>query len=216
MPTLLLIRHGENDYLKNNKMPGRLPGIHLNKRGEEQAALLAATLGRLPLTALYASPLERAIETARPLAAALGLEIQIRAELTDTDVGEWTGRSWKALRHLKVWKIIQETPSRFRFPGGESFAECQRRITAALDTIAAAHEAGQIAAVFFHADPIKLALAHYLGLPLDNFQKLNAAPGSVSIISIGAAGARIVSMNLLPPFDAAAYFPPAPKEPPRK
>lgn len=216
MPTLFLIRHGENDYLKNNKMPGRLPGIHLNQRGREQAAALATALSRLPIAAIYASPLERAVETAQPLAAALRLEVQTRPDLTDTDVGEWVGRSWKALRRMKVWKVIQETPSQFRFPGGESFVECQRRVAAALDFIAAAHDTGQLAAVFFHADPIKLALAHFLGLPLDDFQKLAIATGSVSIVSIGPAGARLTALNLLPPFDPAAYFPPAPKEPPRK
>ena len=89
MPTLLLIRHGENDYLKNSRMPGRLPGIHLNARGLEQAAELSRTLSVLPIIALYSSPLERAIETAEPLAQMLGLEIQILPDLTDTDVGEW-------------------------------------------------------------------------------------------------------------------------------
>jgi len=93
MPTLLLIRHGENDYLKRNKIPGRLPGIHLNTRGRQQAAELARTLSSLPIKALYSSPLERAVETAEPLSQSLGLEIQLRPDLTDTDVGQWEGRS---------------------------------------------------------------------------------------------------------------------------
>ena len=91
MPILLLIRHGENIFLKQGRLPGLLPGIRLNKRGQEQAAALAETLKTFPIKAIYASPLERAVETAEPLAQALGLPIQLRPGLVDTDVGEWQG-----------------------------------------------------------------------------------------------------------------------------
>ena len=98
MPTLLLIRHGENDFLKQNRLPGRLPDIHLNKHGREQAAALGETLKAFPIRAIYASPLERAVETAEPLAQALGLTIQLRPGLLDTNVGEWEGLLVKELR----------------------------------------------------------------------------------------------------------------------
>ncbi|MFH1907463.1 MAG: histidine phosphatase family protein, partial [Chloroflexota bacterium] len=87
MPTLFLIRHGDNDYLKKGRLAGQLPGVHLNETGREQAAELARTLAGVPLKALYSSPLERAVETAEPLAMALRLEVQPRPDLTDTDVG---------------------------------------------------------------------------------------------------------------------------------
>src|SRR3972149_7837837 len=121
MPTLLLIRHGDNDYLVKNLLPGHIPGIHLNERGREQAAELAKTLGQLPVNAIYSSPLERAIETAEPLAKSLGLGIQIRPGLIDTDPGQWAGRSRKILSRTKLWKLIQNTPSQVQFPGGETF-----------------------------------------------------------------------------------------------
>jgi probable phosphomutase (TIGR03848 family) len=200
MTILFLIRHGENDYLKNNKMPGRLPGVHLNERGREQAAALAGTLGLLPFTAIYSSPLERAVETATPLANLQKLEINIRPALADTDVGKWAGRSWKSLRRTKIWKVIQETPSRFRFPGGESFGEVQARVVAALESIITAHEKDDRVAVFFHADPIKLALAHYLGMPLDNFQRLTAHTGSVTVVRKNGPVVRVLASNLIPPF----------------
>jgi probable phosphoglycerate mutase len=199
MPTLLLIRHGENDYLAKNKMPGRIPGIHLNKRGREQAAELARTLSRLPIKALYSSPLERAVETAEPLAQSLGLGIQLHPDLTDTDVGEWEGRSWKALGRTRLWKVVQETPSQFRFPGGETFVQAQERVTRTLDAIAEAH-ADELVAVVFHADPIKLAVAHYLGLPLDNFQRLTAHTGSVTILKMDGSAVKLLALNLIPPF----------------
>jgi probable phosphoglycerate mutase len=199
MPTLLLIRHGENDYLKRNKIPGRLPGIHLNTRGRQQAAELARTLSSLPIKALYSSPLERAVETAEPLSQSLGLEIQLRPDLTDTDVGAWEGRSWKVLGRTRLWKVIQETPSQFQFPGGETFVQTQLRIVRTLDAIARAHT-DELIAVVFHADPIKMAVAHYLGLPLDNFQQLTAHTGSVTILKMDGSFVKLLALNLMPPF----------------
>jgi len=199
MPTLLLIRHGENDYLKKNKLPGRIPGIQLNIRGQEQAAELARTLSQLPIKAIYSSPLERAVETAKPLAMSLGLGIQLRPDLTDTDVGQWAGRSWRVLGRTRLWKVIQKTPSQFQFPGGETFVQTQQRVVSTLDAIASTH-ADELIAVVFHADPIKLAVAYYLGLSLDNFQRLTVHTGSVTIMKMDASGAKLLALNLIPPF----------------
>ncbi len=200
MPTLFLIRHGENDYLAKNRLPGRIPGIHLNGRGREQAAELARTLDRLPIKAIYASPLERAVETAEPLAQSHGLGIQVRPALADTDVGEWEGRSWKALGRTKIWKVIQQTPSQFQFPGGETFVQTQERVVRALDAVASAHADDELVAVVFHSDPIKLAVAHYLGQPLDNFQRLTVHTGSVTILKLDGSSVKMLALNLIPPF----------------
>jgi probable phosphoglycerate mutase len=199
MPNLFLIRHGDNDYLAKNKLPGRIPGIHLNGRGQEQAAELARTLSRLPIKAIYSSPLERAVETAEPLAQSLGLGIQLRRDLTDTDVGEWAGRSWKVLSRTRLWKVIQQTPSQFQFPGGETFVQAQERVAHALDDIAKTH-GDELIAVVFHADPIKLAVAHYLGMPLDTFQRLMISTGSVTILKIDGSTVKLLALNLIPPF----------------
>jgi probable phosphomutase (TIGR03848 family) len=200
MPTLLLIRHGENDYLKKNRLPGRLEGIHLNQRGRQQAVELSRTLVSLPIKAIYASPLERAIETAQPLAEALGLTILHRPGLTDIDVGGWEGRSWKVLGRTRLWKVIQGSPSQFQFPGGETFSAVQERIVRVLDEIIGTHPAEELVAVVFHADPIKLAVAHYLGQPLDNFQRLTAHTGSVTILKTDGATPKLLALNLIPPF----------------
>ncbi len=198
MATLLFIRHGDNDYLAKNKLPGHIPGIHLNKIGIAQAAELAQSLGKLPIKAIYSSPLERAIETADPLAKALGLEIQVRPDLSDSDVGDWEGRSWKVLNRTRIWKVIQTNPSQFQFPGGETFVEIQGRIVNTLDTIVSKH-ADELVAVVFHADPIKLAVAYYLGLPLDYFQRLTASTGSVSILNINGSSGKLLALNLNSP-----------------
>src|SRR5437763_978323 len=127
MPLILLIRHGENDYVKTGRMAGRLPGVHLNERGQQQTQELAEALAKAPIKAIYSSPIERAMETAAPLAEKLGLEINVRSGLLETNIGEWAGMELKAVRKLPAWKTVQSAPSRFRFPGGESFIEMQSR-----------------------------------------------------------------------------------------
>src|SRR5574339_1193622 len=97
MPLLLLIRHGENDYVKTSKLAGRLPGVHLNEFGQKQAQALGEALKDVPIRAIYSSPLERAMETATPIAKAIGLTIQKEKGLLETNVGDWQGKSLKRL-----------------------------------------------------------------------------------------------------------------------
>ena len=202
MPLLLLIRHGENDFVKSSKMAGRIPGIHLNEKGRKQAEVLADALKDFPITAIYSSPLERAMETAEPIAQARTLEIFQEPDLMDTNIGKWEGRSWKVLRLTKAWKVVQNAPSRFRFPDGESFAEAQLRYANALERIVKKHNKPKdIVAVIFHADPIKLAVTHFLGLPLDHFQRLSCNTGSLTMLQVSEMGANLITLNQRPPFD---------------
>jgi len=201
MPTLLLIRHGENDYVKTGKLAGRLPGVHLNQRGQDQARALGEALKDVSLKAVYSSPLERAMETANPIASARKLQIIQESDLMDADIGKWQGKSWKVLSLTKVWKIVQHSPSRFRFPEGESFPEMQTRIASALERIIKKHKPQDIVAVVFHADPIKLAVSHFLGLPLDNFQRLSCDTGSLTALHVSESGANLVKLNQRPPFE---------------
>ena len=202
MPLLLLVRHGENDYVKTGKMAGRLPGVHLNERGQKQVQALGEALKDVPIKAIYSSPLDRAMETATPIASARKLQIIQEPDVMDADIGEWQGRSWKVLRLTKVWKIVQNSPSRFRFPEGESFPEMQTRIANALERIVKKHNKPQdIIVVVFHADPIKLAVSHFLGLPLDNFQRLSCDTGSLTVLHVNEMGANLIKLNQRPPFD---------------
>jgi len=183
-------------------MAGRLPGIHLNERGQKQAQALADAPKDVPIKAIYSSPLERAMETAQPIADARKLTIQQEPDLMDTNVGKWQGRSLKVLRLTKVWKIVQNAPSRFRFPEGESFPETQLRIANVLERIVQQHKKPQdIIAVIFHADPIKLAVSHFLGLPLDHFQRLGCDTGSLTLLHLNEMGANLVKLNQRPPFE---------------
>ncbi len=202
MPLLLLIRHGENDYVKTGKAAGRLPNVHLNEHGQQQAQGLAEALKDVPIKAIYSSPLERAIQTATPIANMRKIEVQIEADLLESDIGKWQGKSWKVLRLTKVWNIVQQAPSRFRFPEGESFPEMQARVVSALERIIQNHKKpNEIVACVFHADPIKLAVAHYLGMPLDHFQRLACDTASVTVLHVNEMSAHLVKLNQRPPFD---------------
>ena len=202
MPLLLLIRHGENDFVKTGKLPGQSAGIHLNERGRNQAQELGEALKEVPIKAIYSSPLERAMETAEPIARARNLEIIPDSGLRDADVGKWQGKSLKVLRLTNAWKIVQHSPSRFTFPEGESFMSVQTRIVNALENMARKHNKPKdIIAAVFHADPIKLAVAHFLGLPLDHFQRLSCDTGSLTALYVGDMGANLLKLNQRPPFD---------------
>ena len=193
MMNLLLIRHALNDWV-GEKLAGWTPDVHLNDEGRSQAAALAERLADVPLAAIYSSPLERTVETAQPLAEAHGLELQLRAGLGETRYGEWTGRSLKELQKEELWPVVQVYPAGARFPGGESLREVQARLVAELDTIRDAHP-DETVAVVSHSDPIKLAVAHYVGLPLDLFQRLSISPASVTAFAFTRFGPRLVVMN---------------------
>jgi probable phosphomutase (TIGR03848 family) len=200
MPVILLIRHGENDYVKKHRLAGRLPGVHLNQKGQEQARLLAEKLADVPIKAVYSSPLERTMETATPLAQALGLEVIPRPGLIETNFGEWQGESLKKLNRLKIWRVVQNRPSLMRFPGGETFAELQMRYIGELESICKQYEAKDIVALVSHADPIRLAVAFYIGLPLDMFQRLSVGPGSISVLWLAEDSSRLLTLNYDPTF----------------
>lgn len=192
--TVILVRHGQTPTT-GTTLPGRAPGLHLADKGVEQAERAAVRLAPLDkITAVYASPLERTRETAAPIAKALGLRVKADRGLLEADFGEWTGRKLSELNKLPEWKTVQQYPSGFRFPGGESFTEMQVRITSTIARLAALHRGETIVAVS-HADPIKAALADALGTHLDLFQRIVVSPCSVSVIWYAASGPVVLTSN---------------------
>ncbi len=191
---VLLVRHGLTPTT-GVKMPGRSRGLHLSDDGKRQADGLVKRLAAVPkLAAIYASPLERARETAAPLARERGRAVRVEPGLLELDIGDWTGLSLKQASHKPEWAAVQRHPSGFRFPGGESFVEMQSRITGALGRLVARHR-GEVLVAVSHADPIKAAVAHALGTPLDLFQRIFIAPASVSAISYRRDGVGVLTVN---------------------
>lgn len=191
---LLLVRHGLTPTT-GQVLPGRAPGLHLSESGQRQARQIAERLTDLPVRAVYASPLERTQETAAPTAEHFGLEVEVHDGLLECEFGEWTGEKIAELAKLPEWRTVQKTPSEFRFPGGESFAEMQERIVDALQGIVARHP-GEVVACFSHADPLKAAIAHLGGRTLNEFQSVTVDPASISVVEFAADGSpRLLATN---------------------
>jgi probable phosphomutase (TIGR03848 family) len=190
---LLLIRHGLTDAT-GNRLYGTSPGVHLSGEGREQAELLADRLSPIRLGAVYSSPLERCIETAEAITKGRGLEVEVLPDLEEVEYGEWTGRSFKAVRRTELWRRLHDIPSSVRFPGGQTLGEVRERGVRAVELIASRNPRKTIAAVS-HGDVIRLILAHYAGIHIDLFHRLQVDPGSVSAVTLGDGPPRIVRLN---------------------
>jgi probable phosphomutase (TIGR03848 family)/uncharacterized repeat protein (TIGR03847 family) len=194
MTILLLIRHASNDYIKEGRLAGWIPGIHLNAHGQREADALARRLNDIPISAIYSSPLERALDTAKAVAACQKLEVHIRQDLGEMRAGEWSGKKIDEIRDTEIFKQLQSKPVGVRIPGGESIDEVQTRMAAAIDAIVAAHPK-EIVAVFSHADPLKAVIAHYLKMDLNEYQRLSISPASVTVFFFDEHGAHLFRLN---------------------
>jgi probable phosphomutase (TIGR03848 family) len=194
MTTFLLIRHATNDWVRQGRLAGWTPGVHLNAEGQAQAQALGERLAFVSLAAVYSSPLERALETAQAVAGPHGLEVQVRAGIGEVQYGEWNGQSLKRLVKTPRWTALRLYPSGTRFPGGETIGEMQARVVATLNEIGTRHPQ-DIVAVVAHADVIKAAVAYYAGVPLDLFQRLVISPASLTVLTFGRFGPQLVRMN---------------------
>jgi probable phosphomutase (TIGR03848 family) len=191
---VVLVRHGQTGTT-GKVLPGRAPGLHLADAGREQAERAAARIAELKqVDAVYASPLERARETAAPIAAARGLRVRTERGLLECDFGDWTGQELKTLMKLPEWSAVQRYPSGFRFPNGESFVEMQQRMVGAIEKLRAAHPGGVVVAVS-HADTIKAAVAHAMGTHLDLFQRIVISTCSITAIAYSPGGPAVLTVN---------------------
>jgi probable phosphoglycerate mutase len=191
--TLFLIRHGQTDWIAK-AVAGRLPSVHLNAEGRQQAERLAARLKALPITAIYSSPLERTRETAAPLAEALGLEVHPCEEAIELDFGGWQGARIPDLDADPRWRAFNTLRSMTRAPGGELMPEVQTRIVAAIGRIRDAHPDG-VVALFSHGDVIRSAVAYFAGVPLDLFQRIEIRPASITSLRFTEWGVLILGVN---------------------
>lgn len=195
MTILLLIRHGMTDMVAQKRLSGWMSGVVLNDAGRREVYALAGQLALLPLQAIYSSPLDRTLQTAEIIAAPHGLTVQVRAGLAETQIGEWTGKPIQELEGNDIWKALKTRPSGVRIPGGETVDEVQARMVAEVEAIRQAHPHGLVAAVS-HADPIRATLCHYLGLELDNLQRLVISTASVTVLGFGEHGAALWGLNV--------------------
>jgi broad specificity phosphatase PhoE len=195
MTTFLLIRHATCDPI-GRSIAGRAPGIHLNEAGRRQAERLAQRLSSVALTALYSSPLERALETAAPIAAAQGIDTEVLDGLNEIDFGEWTGKSLAELERVSGWRSFNTFRSGTRIPGGEHMAEVVSRALRELAWVREMHPGpARVVGLVSHGDVLRGLLSHALGLPLDFMLRLELSPASVSILSSEDHGSRVLQLN---------------------
>jgi probable phosphomutase (TIGR03848 family) len=178
--TLVLLRHATT-AATGTRLGGWKPGVHLDAGGRAQAEAAARRLARLPVTAVYSSPLERTRETAAVVARSHGLRVRVDRDLGEVEYGDWTDRPLSRLRRLSAWRVVQRTPSRMAFPGGGTIRGAQARAVDATERLAAAHPGGTLVLVS-HADVIKAVVAHHLGMGLDLFQRLVVSPASSTVL----------------------------------
>ena len=197
MARLILARHASTAET-GRRLTGRLPGVGLTPEGIEQAAALTGSLTGTTIERIYTSPARRCRETARILAEPHGLTPVPYRSLIEVDYGSWSGRALGSLRRTKLWQLLHTSPTRVRFPGGESIIDVHARTVGACEELATAHRGATLLLVT-HGDVIRIAAAHYLGVPLDLYQRLSVAPASLTTIDLPEGGPpRLFSVNFVP------------------
>lgn len=203
--TIVLVRHATT-AATGKRLGGWTPGVHLDEGGVAQAEAAAQRLASTAVAAVYSSPLERTQDTARIIARPHQLRVRTRRGLGEVDYGDWTDKPLGQLRRRKLWAVIQATPSRVTFPGGESIRGAQARAVDATETLADQHPGETIVCVS-HADVIKAVVAHHLGMPLDAFQRIVISPASITVLQLPAGGApMLLTIN-----DTGVAEPPLPR-----
>jgi probable phosphoglycerate mutase len=191
--TFLVIRHALNDMV-DRAFAGWMPGVHLNERGRRQVERLTERLARSGLAAVVSSPLERALETATPIARRIGIDVQVSECLGEIRIGDWTNRTFAEIDNDSLWKRFNVFRGGTRAPGGELMLETQLRMVLEMERLRSIHPGKRIALVS-HGDPIRAVVAHFGGMPIDMYSRLEISPASISAIRYYDWGARILTLN---------------------
>lgn len=194
--TVYFVRHGSHDRL-GKVLCGRMPGVTLSEQGLTECEALARRLAREPIDEVYASPLERTVATAEPIAKALGRPLQLSENLLEVDYGEWTGAGFADLEGHPEWLAWNERRASALPPGGESMAQVQMRVGRFINEAVQRHPGRRVVAVS-HGDVIKAALMAGLALSLDEHHRIEVSPGSLSVVVAGDWGLKVHSMNEVP------------------
>jgi probable phosphoglycerate mutase len=195
--TVLLVRHGLT-ATTGNVLTGWMPGIPLDDRGQAQAAALAARLAPLPLAAIVSSPLERCQQTAAAIAATRdGQPVLVEDRVGECHYGDWTGKPLRKLAAEPLWRVVQAHPSAVTFPGpdGESMPDMQHRAVAAIREWNARLGQDATYLICSHGDVIKAIVADSLGLHLDQSQRIQADPCSLTVIRYTPMRPFLIRMN---------------------
>ncbi|HSE41409.1 MAG TPA: histidine phosphatase family protein [Acidobacteriota bacterium] len=197
MTWFYLIRHGSHDWLEKG-IAGWQPGIRLNDRGREEVKKLAEVLTEASVDFLYSSPLERTMETAEIIAERLKiLPVRVSEAIGEVHYGDWTGLTFEEIRSSKEWSAYNKYRSGARIPNGEFAINVQQRMVSELLSLRDAHPDKKIAVVG-HGDPLRLAILHFLGMPIDFIWRIELSPASVSLLESEKDYGRVKFLNYVP------------------
>ena len=195
MSLVVLVRHAHSQANAAGILSGRRPNIALSEKGRTQAQELAMRLGELKVKELRVSPLQRCIETIDPWVSTKSRIRRIEDHgITEVDYGKWSGRTLRSLSREKLWKIVQENPSRVFFPDGEGMANMQARAIESMHLALSSTGTGAVVMVS-HGDVIKALVAANLGMRLDDFQRIIIDPASVTVFDFSAKTPRLLLLN---------------------
>ena len=191
--TFFLVRHAAHDRV-GTILCGRMPGVSLGSIGRSQAEHLAARLANENVASVLTSPLDRARETAEPIAARFGRAPEICEGINEIDFGAWSGLSFDVLAPDPGWASWNSVRSISRPPGGETMLEAQARILRVIERARKAHPERAVVLVS-HGDVIKAALLYHLGMPIDAYTRFEIDPASISTLRVSDWGSKVLRLN---------------------
>jgi probable phosphoglycerate mutase len=195
VPKIVLIRHAHSTANAAGILSGRLPNVHLSKSGQEQAERLAERLGKLTISQVQISPMDRCAETMEPWLSRYGKNVKVISEpnLVEVDYGKWSGKKLATLSRAKLWRKVQGQPSAVTFPEGEGLAAMQVR---AMRSVHSFFESDlELTIMVSHGDVIKAIVASAMGMHLDDFQRIVIDPASITILESNGGAIRLTRLN---------------------
>ena len=193
MPIVYMLRHAQSVANTKGILAGQDNSVELSKDGHRQAQMLEPYLSKLKINRIYSSPLTRCIQTIQPyMQLNPDLDFEIDERFIEMDYGLWSGKRLSALARDRRWRSVQNKPSTFTFPQGESFRSMRKRVDLALTELS--KEKG-VVLIVTHGDIIKMSLASALGLPIDRFQKFVVEPASLTVINLEKNSSTVLQTN---------------------
>jgi broad specificity phosphatase PhoE len=178
---LYLVRNAATEWSRERRVAGRRD-LGLSAEGQAQAAELGEQLRSLEVAEVLCSPVLRAVETAERIAKPHGVEVARDPRLTDLGAGSWEGMKHDEIGSSDEYKRFLANPLSESIPGGEKLMDARDRLVASVNQALVDNELGANVVMVSHAGPLRVLLAHYLGMDLANYHRLRLSPASISIL----------------------------------
>jgi probable phosphoglycerate mutase len=192
--TFFLLRHAAHDDV-GNYLAGRCPNIFLGPAGRAQALRLGERMRHETFDAIFSSPRERTQETATAVSIACDIgPITLKDELDEVDFGSWSGKTFVELNGDPEWQRWNSQRAVAVTPMGESMNDVRRRMCGCMEDLSQRFS-GRAVVLVSHADVIKSAICHVLGLPADSCFRFDIDPASISVVVVGDWGAKLLRLN---------------------